>query len=217
MAIFASRSMPRQLSKSVRRPKITDKLSSFWHSSKSYPRLLNRPDNRRHPRPRRGALWRRLVRGAGSGACRSRVAPGPSGGHVPAGPALRPGCRMAANRPRLQAAAVSPAGQREKSLRPAAVAVRAGGPPRLRDPPPFAQSGCAGPEIVAAGAGEAPLLGLPGLAFHERPPPLRSGEGTEQREGTANPGAEPLAGTKRRARGLVSAFRQPPLARRPVF
>ncbi len=56
------------------------------------------------------------MRGAGSGACRFRVAPGPSGGHVPAGPALRPGCRMAANRPRLPAAAVSPAGQREKSL-----------------------------------------------------------------------------------------------------
>ncbi len=70
---------------------------------------------------------------------------------------------------------------------PAAVAVRAGGPPRLRDPPPFAQSGCAGPEIVAAGAGEAPLLGLPGLAFHERPPPLRSGEGTEQRKGHQTP------------------------------
>ncbi len=29
---------------------------------------------------------------------------------------------------------------------PAAVAVRAGGPPELRDPPPFAQSGCEGPK-----------------------------------------------------------------------
>jgi hypothetical protein len=68
------------------------------------------------------------------------------------------------------------------------------------------------PKTTAAGALEAPLFGLPGLAFHERPPPPFANRRGET-EGRPGPGANPPAGTRRRVLFTLIHSTHSPLSR----
>ena len=148
-------------------------------ANKSYPPPQNRTYTPRHPRSYEGRLRRRSLaeRGAapaaashgsaGEGAIRSRLGSHP---YAPGGPSqpLSAGTTTGCGSwPTLRATGHSPGGSGlDGSVRTERRPIRQ--PSTTRSP----ESKGEAPKTAAAGARASAALGLPGLAFTERPPPL---------------------------------------------